>query len=311
MKTHEQFIAERMTGIGGTDISCLFDKNPYKTAYDVFFEKTGQLVPEDISNQEKIRFGNYNEAYIVMRFEEETKLKVTKPEDTKKHPDYPFMIGNLDGEGVDSEGKRFVLECKTTGEYNADEWAGDKIPDYYRLQVLHYLVVTGYDYGYIAYMISNRKFDFKRVDISDRESQIIIDKCKEFWGYVESKQFPLPNPELESASSILDIMFPVSLDDEILDCTNNSLLNDDILALKDIKAKIKALEKEKEVYENKLKLVIQDHSGLRCADGSVSYKSVTSTKFDTTAFKENEPKVYEELFARFKTSTTSRRFLIK
>ena len=44
--------------IGGSDASCILGLNPYKSAYALWCEKTGKIIPEDISDKEAVRLGN-------------------------------------------------------------------------------------------------------------------------------------------------------------------------------------------------------------------------------------------------------------
>ena len=72
--------------------------------------------------------------------------------------EYPFMQASLDGELTDQEGRRGILEIKTTNILQSmqyEKWK-DRIPDNYYLQVLHYLIVTGYEFVVLrAHLNSN------------------------------------------------------------------------------------------------------------------------------------------------------------
>ena len=60
----EHWLKGRMNGIGGSDASAVIGKNPYKSNIDLFEEKTGRTVPEDISDKPYVIYGKKAEEYI-------------------------------------------------------------------------------------------------------------------------------------------------------------------------------------------------------------------------------------------------------
>ena len=55
-RDEEEWLNGRMNGIGGSDAAAIVGMNPYKTNIELFEEKTGRSIPEDISDN-KIKFG--------------------------------------------------------------------------------------------------------------------------------------------------------------------------------------------------------------------------------------------------------------
>ena len=122
--------------------------------------------------------------------------------------DYPFMQASLDGELVDQDGRKGILEIKTTNILQSmqyEKWK-DRIPDNYYIQVLHYLLVTGYEFVVLrAHLRSNWGTDVrtqvKHYFIERTEVQADLDYLQEeeikFWKYVESgRKPPLILPEI-------------------------------------------------------------------------------------------------------------------
>ena len=60
-KDHASWLKARTYGIGGSDASAIVGMNPYKTNIDLFEEKTGCRIPEDIS--EKPYAEKYSQAF--------------------------------------------------------------------------------------------------------------------------------------------------------------------------------------------------------------------------------------------------------
>ena len=111
------------------------------------------------------------------------------------------MQASLDGELTDQEGRRGILEIKTTNILQSmqyEKWK-DRIPDNYYIQVLHYLLVTGYEFVVLrAHLVSEWGRD-KRTTVKhyfiEREEvredlDMLLEEEKKFWAYVESGRKP-------------------------------------------------------------------------------------------------------------------------
>lgn len=206
----QEWLSSRLNGIGGSDASAVVGMNPYKTNIELFEEKTGRRVPEDISEKPYVIYGKKAEEYIRELF------RLDYPEYQVEHHEFrilqslshPFMQASLDGELTDQEGRRGILEIKTTNILQSmqyEKWK-DRIPDNYYIQVLHYLLVTGYEFVVLrAHLVSEWGRD-KRTTVKhyfiEREEvredlDMLLEEEKKFWAYVESgRKPPLILPEI-------------------------------------------------------------------------------------------------------------------
>lgn len=200
----------RMKGIGGSDASAIVGMNPYKSNIDLYEEKIGRRIPEDISQKPYVIYGKKAEAPIRELF------KLDYPEYQVEHhefrilqsAEYPFMQASLDGELIDSAGRRGILEIKTTNILRSmqyEKWK-DRIPDNYYIQVLHYLLVTGYEFVVLrAHLVSEwgkdkrttvKHYFIERNEVEEDLSMLLREERK-FWEYVESgRKPPLILPEI-------------------------------------------------------------------------------------------------------------------
>ena len=193
----------RMNGIGGSDASAVIGRNPYKSNTELFEEKTGVRVPEDISNKECVIYGKHAEAPIRELF------KLDYPEYKVEHHEfrilqsiqYPFMQASLDGELTDQNGRRGILEIKTTNiqqSMQREKWK-NRIPDNYYIQVLHYLLVTDYEFVVLcAHLRTNwggerrttvEHYFIERAEVQD-DLDMLLREEKKFWEGVESGRNP-------------------------------------------------------------------------------------------------------------------------
>ena len=148
--SNEEWLQARKL-IGGSDASALVGLNPYKTNIDLWKEKTGRQKAPDISNDEFVRFGHEAESHLRALFAlDHPQYKVDYLENNMFLNDkYPFAHASLDGWLTDQDGRKGVLEIKTTNilqSMQREKW-NDRIPDNYYCQVLWYLMVTEFDFA--------------------------------------------------------------------------------------------------------------------------------------------------------------------
>lgn len=145
----EEWLVNRK-GIGGSDASAILGLNPYKTNQELWMEKKGQMSPADISDKPYVKYGNDAEPLLRALF------ALDYPEYKVEYYDnnmiinkkYPWAHASLDGELMNPDGRRGILEIKTTNILQSMQWEkwDNRIPDNYYIQVLHYLLVTEYDF---------------------------------------------------------------------------------------------------------------------------------------------------------------------
>ena len=200
--TREEWLEERKKGIGGSDAAAILGLNPYKSNVDLWEEKTGKKVAEDISDKPYVQYGIKAEDHLRELFKlKHPNYEVKHEENTIiKHPKYPFLFASLDGIIIDKEtGEIGILEIKTTNilqSMQKEKWK-DRIPDNYYCQVLHYLNVTGYSFVKIyAELNYNEEYQVhKTYTISRDEVEEDIKELEkaeiEFWTeYVEKDICP-------------------------------------------------------------------------------------------------------------------------
>lgn len=134
----DEWNRQRRMGIGGSDIGAIVGVNPWRTALDVFLDKTGQAPEKEPS--ESMRLGTALEPFIVGRYEEETGFHCV--EQIGMFHD-GCVLANIDrivdmGDGkTQCDGRvvsKRILEAKTSRH----EWV-DGVPNTYECQVQWYM----------------------------------------------------------------------------------------------------------------------------------------------------------------------------
>lgn len=210
------------------------------------------------------------------------------------------MVGHIDRKIV---GEDTILECKTTSSFFKDEWEGDNIPQEYIIQVQHYLAITGYERAYIAVLIGGQRFIWKEISRDEELIWLIIEGEKKFVWHVENR---IP-PEIdgsEDTEKILNLLYPSAKVGTVIELPAYVDLVEEIQTLN---SQIKQLEEVKAEKENKLKELMGENEKAVVGEYIVVWKNITSKRFDTAAFKEAHPELYE----RFLKETSYRQFKIQ
>lgn len=161
LKNRAEWLEKRKGRIGGSEAACIVGMNPYQTNVELWEYKTGRRVAEDISDKPFVKYGTNAEEYLRELF------KLDYPQYNAHYVDnnmwlnekYPFAHASLDGWLEDEKGRRGVLEIKTTNilqSMQREKW-NHRIPDNYYIQVLHYLMVTEFDF---AVLKAQLKYDY-------------------------------------------------------------------------------------------------------------------------------------------------------
>ena len=294
----KEWLRYRKGGIGGSDAGAVCGLNPYRTAMEVYYDKTSDEI-EEIDN-EAMRQCREFEEYVARRFMEATGKKVRRANALYYDERYPFMYADVDRLVV---GENAGLECKTASPYMADQWKGGKIPLSYQIQCYHYMSVFQADAWYIAVLIYGKEFQFHRIERDEAVISDLIHIEKNFWkDHVEKKILPEPDGSKVADNVIAErfkksqgISLPLMGFDEKLKRRQE---------LVEIMAR---METEKKKIEQELKLYLGEAEIAENEHFRVSWKTVNSSRLDEKLLKAEMPETYE----KYKKSVSSRRFTVK
>lgn len=156
--------AARALGLGGSDMAAIVGLDKYTSPQEIWLRKSGHRVPrrDDPVLEEAALMGHVLEPVVRQRFTDITGLRVLEGPGTLRAVDPDWGIANLDGITLE-DGQYGVFEAKTRSSYALDEWL-DEPPTGPYLQVQHYLMVTGWTFGYIACLIGGQRTLVHRVE---------------------------------------------------------------------------------------------------------------------------------------------------
>lgn len=206
--SEEDWLDYRRRGIGGSDVSAIFGTSPFRTARDLYYDKLNiASVEDDEGNWVAMEMGHLLEPLVAKIFERKTGYPVYQIKKMFQHPQYPWMLADVDYFVELPDGTTAILEIKTTN-YNArDNWwmnGKETVPVYYESQGRHYMTVTDLDRCFFCCLYGNN------------EEEVIIREVKRDFEYEAEMVFleqyfwenhvqrHVPPPYTESGALIIE-----------------------------------------------------------------------------------------------------------
>lgn len=161
LTSREEWLKKRTSYVGGSEAAALVGKNPYMTNIDLYRIKTGQQAKDNIDSKDYVIYGHNAEPHLRELFAlDYPQYKVGYIDNNIwLNDEYPFAHASLDGWLTDQDGRKGILEIKTTNilqSMQKEKW-DHRIPDNYYCQVLWYMGVTGFDF---AILKAQLKYDY-------------------------------------------------------------------------------------------------------------------------------------------------------
>jgi putative phage-type endonuclease len=187
----------RQRYIGSSDAAAVMGLDPYRSAADIFLEKTGQA--DGFAGNEHTERGNRLEGALLDFAEAELAASLSR--NYMKVHDGGVLAANFDGiqwkvhNGTITAGdpgpvavndEPFIVECKTSSD--PDEWGEpgtDQVPDRVIVQCHHQLYVAGPEFrvAYVPVLLPvYRKFDWRiyRIDRNDALAEAVAEHGTRF-----------------------------------------------------------------------------------------------------------------------------------
>lgn len=203
-KNRDEWLAGRLDlhGIGGSDASAACGLNPWRDNVDLWEIKTGRKKAPDISDNERVQYGQEAEEYLrrLYQLKNKDKYEVQYIKDVilqnNEHPEFLYSPDGLLFEKA--TGRKGIWECKTTTimkSFDKEKW-NNKVPDNYFVQTLHGLNTTGFDFvelfaelTYPGGYSQLRTYHFERAD-HEEDCKFVSTSVQDFWTYVQDDRRP-------------------------------------------------------------------------------------------------------------------------
>lgn len=179
-QTESEWLEARQSFIGGSDAACIIGLNPWKSNLELWREKTGRRQPDNLADNELVRYGKEAEEHLralfALDYQKRGYMVSYQEFNMWTNDKYPWAHASLDGWIVDHVHERLgVLEIKTAtlnSSAQSEKWRNG-IPINYFTQILHYLAVTGADFAILSAQL---KVDIEGEEIEARTRRYRLDR---------------------------------------------------------------------------------------------------------------------------------------
>jgi putative phage-type endonuclease len=191
MLSNQDFALLRAKSLGGSDIGAVLGLSRYRSAMNVWMEKTERSASS--ADSLPLRFGLFAESFVASEYTLATGLTLVNHESAFIHPDHSYIHGHVDrlicsnptlfSEKGDLLADR-ILECKTANPFTAHEWGDvgtDQVPLPYLVQCAWYLAITGLERADLAVLFGNADFRIYEIHRDLELEGMILDRAKTFW----------------------------------------------------------------------------------------------------------------------------------
>ena len=180
----QSWLENRLLDVTSTEVSALFDLNPYKSEFQLYHEKKDKVVI-NIDDNERMMWGRHLEDSIALGFAEKYKMKVEQFDVYMRDPE--TRMGSSFDYKIVSEEEPMILEIKNVDglayrknwiehdEYNIEP------PEHIALQLQHQLEITGYNVGYIVALVGGNTMKVVRSERDPRIGKLLKGKVENFW----------------------------------------------------------------------------------------------------------------------------------
>ncbi len=173
----------RKGGITATGITAINGTSPFKTAYRLWAELTGQVGEQQAGAA--AQRGQLLEQAVADYYTAETGAKLRKSNGIVRLKEHPWAMASLDRTIVgDTTG---LVEIKTS---TSSRWQLYPVPPEYVDQVQWQMFITGASYCDVAVLLSGLVFRIERVEADPIYQTLLFDKAVAFLDLVKTKTPP-------------------------------------------------------------------------------------------------------------------------
>ena len=323
----EVWLEYRRKGVGGSDAAAVLGVSPFGTARDIYYDKL-KIVSFEDPNENWVRkeMGHLLEDLAAQIFHVRTGYPIYKIKKMFYHPDYPFMIADIDYFTILPNGETAILEIKTTTEDALDKWwidGKEVVPVNYEIQGRHYMTVMDVDHVFFCCFYGKDEYGIviRHITRDECYEEELILLEADFWQEHVMKRIPPPYVEDGELviKSVKEHYGPADINAPAIELSTLNISG--AMRYLELQAQKSLLNEEVKRIDNEMKLLqgrIVDEMGTSCTalcnhdgmDYTITYNPVYKkgiNKDDLFRLQMQYPEIYEQ----FVSQTESRRFYVK
>ncbi len=271
----------RKRGLGSSDAVVITGRSTYQSPLGLYYVIRGEIEKPPVAYPDAAEVGLLLEPVIAELYRRKTKrVLIDRAEypkdggrwDVRAHPEYPWVLANLDLEGELVNGSLplpfsasgpGVLEFKSRDAWGTyfDE-SGSPTEDV-MIQVQHQLLVTGFEWASICFLVG-RRFYYVDIPAHERFQRWLLGELAEFWERLWNGD-PPPVDHTDATKDALQSKFPIQTKGEMIQLTEaTSKLVPRYHFLDEV---IDDAKKEKDAIANRIRFEMAKAEECRTSDG--------------------------------------------
>ena len=295
---HEEWLAARREGVGGSDVGHMFSLEPYGCQRYLWYDKRNTDPDYPRKEGGVLERGLVLEAVIAERFAKDYGVKVRNINQIRKHKSETWALANLDRK---IEGQNVLLECKTAGREIFHRIKRDGIPESYIMQIQQYLWITGWEKAVLALLWPDGwVFLYEEIKADPNIHRLIADTGRYFWRMVTEGGIPdRLDPNDKRCSSCIfrttcqgQLLLDKITDtgDKIVDLSEKlDPLMDELVSIESVIDEASGLKEETTAQIKKIMDTIPVAS---CTGFRIHYRPHNRTSFQSAKLKKDNPDLH-------------------
>jgi len=244
------WLAMRRRGLGGSDASAVWGINPYRSAWQLWVEKSG-LAAGDDTESEAALWGRTLEGPVAVVAAERNNLKIREWGAMMFQSRLrPWQLANPDRLVVEPGGTVAGVEIKTTSLWLADQWDGDELPAAALLQATHCMAVLGTPAWWVCGLIGGQRLACQRIERDPELESLLNDAEQSFWRRVVDGDPPTVDGTAATTEALSAWYWPSDPD---LVVTLDAAQLGVVRSLTEAKAEVKAAERVRDELANQVR----------------------------------------------------------
>lgn len=291
---NDKQIKEHYSGIGGSMAASILGFDPYRSNVDAYLFLTNEEFREaqrkEIDNKMCVKIGSALETIIANQVSQDKGWILAENTEAIRDKEHDFLLGHIDREILK---EKAILEIKARGNYGMREYGdedSDQIKDSEHIQIMHYLMLTGYETGYLAVLdLAHSVIRYFTIKRDEMMITIMRHHLVKFWNEHVIPRVP-PEPKTYEDACKLFPKSIASMKSTTLEISNA------LTRIAKIQTEIKLNQAILDDEKTKVAAYLQEHDTLIDLNGNklCTFKTQNSTRIDLDLLRAKYPKIAEE-----------------
>ena len=265
------WLALRNKSIGASEIGTVLGLTKNKSALQLFWEKRGEVEPEDLSSDDLVQCGNDLEPVIRdVIYPRKSGRKARPCGLLLQSVEYPWATCTLDGWTWEKDGEEWPLEVKNVHQFSEQEWE-DGAPPHRYAQCQHQMLVTGKPRDTICALIGGCKPIWQDIERDEPFIRRIITAGEDFMRRIQDNDQPAPD-DTEACARGLGLRWPKHKDGVSIELPEDCV--EIARGWEALRTTIKDQETKLRAWKNKVKAHMGEaETGFVLGEGTFTWKA--------------------------------------